>query len=130
MSILIYYRRVVRKRSPGGRSVQSWKARMALMLAMMAMLLTVAVPAMANHDNECDDWDWDQDEHEWVCVDDGDDGDDDFEGIELADFDLEVVCFLDADFDGLSDEDWADGWDNDWDGEIDEDDIDCFVTPD
>jgi hypothetical protein len=104
------------------------------MLAMMAMLLTVAVPAMANHDNDCDDGHWD--DHEWVCDDDGDDGDDedfddeDFEGIELADLDLEVVCFLDADFDGLSDEDWADGWDNDWDGEIDEDDIDCFVTAD
>ena len=108
--------------------MQSWKARLALMLAMMAMLLTFAVPAMANHDNDCDDGHWD--DHEWVCDDDGDDGDDDFEGIELADFDLEVVCFLDADFDGLSDEDWADGWDNDWDGEIDEDDIDCFVTPD
>jgi hypothetical protein len=106
---------------------------------MLAMLLMSAVPAMASHDGECDDWDWDADEEEWVCVDeddDGDDGDDedfddeDFEGIELADFDLEVVCFLDADFDGLSDEDWADGWDNDWDGEIDEDDIDCFVTAD
>ena len=114
--------------------MQSWKARLGLMLAMLAMLLMVSVPAaMANHDNGCDDWDWDHDEQEWVCVDeddDDDDGDEDFEGIELADFDLEVVCFLDADFDGLSDEDWADGWDNDWDGEIDEDDIDCFVTAD
>jgi hypothetical protein len=105
------------------------------MLAMLAMLLMVSVPAaMANHNGGCDDWDWDHDEEEWVCVDDGDDGDDDdeedFEGIELAELDLEVVCFLDADFDGLSDEDWADGWDNDWDGEIDEDDIDCFVTAD
>src|ERR687897_669478 len=118
MSILIYYRRAVRKQSPGGRSMQSWKARLGLMLAMLAMLLMVSVPAaMANHNSGCDDWDWDHDEE-------------DFEGIELAELDLEVVCFLDADFDGLSDEDWADGWDNDWDGEIDEDDIDCFVTAD
>ena len=109
--------------------MQSWKVRLALMLAMMAMLLTVAVPAMANHDNDCDDGHWD--DHEWVCDDDGDDGDDeDFDGIEIAEFDLdaEVVCFLDADADGWSDEDWADGLDNDGDWEIDEDDIDCEIV--
>lgn len=118
--------------------MKSWMERLGLMLAMLAMLLMSAVPAMASHDGCDDGFEWDEDEEEcvWVGHEHDEDEDEeefdeeDFEGIELADFDLEVVCFLDADFDGLSDEDWADGWDNDWDGEIDEDDIDCFVTAD
>ena len=110
--------------------MKSWMERLGLMLAMLAMLLMSAVPAMASHDGECDDWDWDADEEEWVCVDEDGDDEEDFEGIELAELDLEVVCFLDADWDGLHDEDWEDGEDNDWDGWIDEDDIDCFVEED
>jgi hypothetical protein len=122
--------------------MQSWKIRLGLMVAMLAMLLMVSMPvAVADHDDEWDDGHWlsenwdgdhddeddedDEDEEEW-----DEDWDEDFEGIELAELDLEVVCFLDADFDGWSDEDWADGHDNDWDGEIDEDDIDCVVTED
>jgi hypothetical protein len=107
--------------------MKSWMERLGLMLAMLAMLLMAAVPAMANHDDECEDgFEWDEDEEECVWVGD----DEDFEGIELAELDLEIVCFLDADWDGLHDEDWEDGEDNDWDGEIDEDDIDCFVEED
>ena len=111
--------------------MRSWMERLGLMLAMLAMLLMSSVPAMANHNGGCDDWDWDHDEEEWVCVDDDDDDDDEeFDGIEVADFSFDVVCFIDADFDGWHDEDWADGEDNDWDGWIDEDDIDCFVEED
>jgi hypothetical protein len=111
--------------------MQSWKIRLGLMLAMLAMLLMVSVSVAVADDDDCDDGHWDSDRHEWVCDDDGDDGDDeDFDGIEIAEFDLdaEVVCFLDADADGWSDEDWADGLDNDGDWEIDEDDIDCEIV--
>ncbi len=105
-----------------------WKARLMTFLTLMALLLaTFPGTALADHDDECDDVEWDGDE--WVCV---DDDDEDFDGIEVAEFDVEfeVVCFIDADWDGRFDEDWVDGIDNDGDWEIDEDDIDCFVEED
>ena len=106
--------------------MKSWMERLGLMLAMLAMLLMAAVPAMASHDDECEDgFEWDEDEEE--CVWDGDE--DDLEGLAAAfDLEIEAVCYLDDDWDGELNEDWGDGEDNDWDGEIDEDDINCVVT--
>ncbi len=102
--------------------MKSWMERLGLMLAMLAMLLMAAVPAMASHDDECEDgFEWDDDEEECVWV------GDDFDELDFATFEVELECSIDADWDGLHDEDWADGEDNDWDGWIDEDDIDCDV---
>ena len=102
--------------------MKSWMERLGLMLAMLAMLLMAAVPAMASHDDECEDgFEWDDDEEECVWA------GGDFDELDFGTFEVELECSIDADADGWHDEDWEDGEDNDWDGWIDEDDIDCVV---
>ena len=98
----------------------SGKARLGILLAMLAMLLAVSVPAAAEHDDgECDfDGDDSVSEEE---AEDCADAIEDFTGA-----DVDVVCTADDDDeDGLFDEDGDnDGEDDDEDGEVDEDD-DC-----
>jgi hypothetical protein len=119
----------------------SGKARLGIILAMLAMLLAVSVPAMAQDVDECD-----FDENGFVseeeaddCTDeddpcdfDGDDSVSEEEADDCADAledltgaDVQVLCVDDDDEDGLIDEDGDDdGEDDDEDGLVDEDD-DC-----
>ena len=125
----------------------SGKARLGIILAMLAMLLAVSVPAMAQDVDECD-----FDENGFVseeeaddCTDeddpcdfDGDDSVSEEEADDCADAledsledslglgaDVDAVCVDDDDGDGLLDEDGDDdGEDDDEDGLVDEDD-DC-----
>ena len=120
----------------------SGKVRLGIILAMLAMVLAVSVPAMAQDVDECD-----FDENGFVseeeaddCTDeddpcdfDGDDSVSEEEADDCADAledstgaDVDVVCTADDDDeDGLFDEDGDnDGEDDDEDGEVDEDD-DC-----
>jgi hypothetical protein len=71
--------------------MKSWMARLGLILAMLAMLLAVSVPAMAQLDDELDEF-------------------------ELDVGDCEIVSSGDDDGDGVEDEDESDGIDDDEDG--------------
>ena|SRR5215207_5134530 len=100
--------------------MQSWKARLSLVLAMSAMLLMVSVPAMASHDGD-DECDFDGDDS--VSEEEAEDCADAIE--DALDADVTVVCADDDDGDGWFDEDGDDdGEDDDGDGWVDEDD-DC-----
>ena len=89
--------------------MKSWKMRLGLVLTALAMLLAVSIPAMA----EDLDFDGLEDSLEDEFV----------EEVEIDDVD----CFeADEDGDGLIDEDLPDGFDNDFDGEVDEE-IVCIV---
>src|SRR5215204_7831721 len=132
---------IIGKAIIGGSSIVSGKVRLGIILAMLAMLLAVSVPAMAQDVDECD-----FDENGFVSeeeVDDCTDEDDpcDFDGDDsvseeeaddcadaledLTGADVQVLCVDDDDEDGLIDEDGDDdGEDDDEDGLVDEDD-DC-----
>ena len=99
--------------------MKSWKVRLGLVLTMLAMLLTVSVPAAAEHDDgECD-----FDGDDWVSEEEAEDCADALE--DLTGADVEVFCADDDDGDGWVDEDGDDdGEDDDEDGWVDEDD-DC-----
>src|SRR5215204_162252 len=139
---------IIGKAIIGGSSIVSGKVRLGIILAMLAMVLAVSVPAMAQDVNECD---FDEngfvsDEEADECVDEDVDecdfDEDDFVSDEEADecadaledsledslglgADVDAVCVDDDDGDGLLDEDGDnDGEDDDEDGEVDEDD-DC-----
>jgi hypothetical protein len=85
--------------------MKSWKARVGLVCTMLAMVLAVSIPAVA--DVDLGDFE-DAVEDEFVGVDDVD------------------CSFADDDGDGLFDEEAFDGEDNDFDGLTDED-IVCVV---
>lgn len=132
--------------------MKSWKARLGLVLTMLAMVLAVSIPAVADndrddihrecfpfcndrHDNDRDDFrlfcddndDCDRDDIRDLCDDFGDDGDCDIE--ELID-DCEDGDEEDCDFGDFDDLDFeVDNvelvcGDNDGDGSVDEDVVD------
>ncbi len=90
--------------------MRSWKVRMALMLATMAMMMAVAVPAFAQSEGDIAD----AIEAET--------------GFEVDDVDIE--CFEeDDDGDGFFGEDGdSDGEDDDFDGLFDEDEVECVAV--
>ncbi len=89
--------------------MRSWKTRLALMLAVMAMMMAVSVPAIAQDEGDIAD----AIEAET--------------GFEVDDVDIE--CFEeDDDGDGFFGEDGDfDGEDDDLDGFFDEDDVECYA---
>ena len=91
--------------------MQSWKVRLSLVFTMLAMLLAVSTPAMADDlDLVCE-----VDDVEWVSGADGElDTDTDFDGWNDSDF--FVLVELDCDEDDFG-EDW-DGHE-DWNGHED-----------
>ncbi len=116
--------------------MKSWKARLGLVLTMVAMVLAVSIPAVAEDDNcgdRCENrldrledvfgFDIDEDDLDRDDIEDiRDFNDDDFEDFS---FEAEDVAFFcgDDDGDGSIDEDDSDGIDNDLDGLLDEDDF-------
>ena len=91
--------------------MKSWKTRLGLVLAMLAMVLAVSVPAMADHEGDFEEF---LDEEEFVVE------------VELEDCDI-----VDEDGDGVDDEEIFDGFDNDGDISIDEDvELLCEVESD
>lgn len=127
--------------------MKSWKTRLGLVLTMLALVLAVSVPAVAEDDNcgdrcenrldrledvfgfDIDEDDLDRDDIEDIRDFDFDDNDfedirdfddDDFEDISFEADDVEFFCG-DDDGDGLVDEDDSDGIDDDLDGLFDED---------
>src|SRR5215204_885589 len=113
---------IIGKAIIGGSSIVSGKVRLGIILAMLAMVLAVSVPAMAQDVDECD---FDEngfvsDEEADECVDALEDSLEDSLGLGA---DVDAVCVDDDDGDGLLDEDGDDdGEDDDEDGEVDEDD--------
>ena len=101
--------------------MKGWKVRLGLVLTMLAMLLAVSVPAMAQDiDDECD-----FDGDDWVSEEEAEDCADAIEDWFGFGADVDVFCADDDDGDGWIDEDGDDdGEDDDEDGEVDEDD-DC-----
>jgi hypothetical protein len=98
----------------------SGKVRLGIILAMLAMVLAVSVPAMAQDVDECD-----FDEDDFVSEEEAEDCADALEDSFGLGADVDVVCVDDDDGDGFLDEDGDDdGEDDDEDGEVDEDD-DC-----
>jgi len=95
--------------------MQSWKVRLSLVFTMLAMLLAVSTPAMADDlDLVCE-----VDDVEWVSGADGVlDTDSDFDGWNDSDFFALVT--LDCDEDDVFDDDDDDDWDKDWDENWDE----------
>lgn len=120
--------------------MKSWKMRLGLVLTVLAMVLVISIPAVADNDRDCinrdgdrfcevngdGNGDNDRDNIEDFCDDNGDDGDEedcDFGFLDGSDFeigDVQLVCG-DNDGDGSVDEDAVDGLDNDLDGLLDED---------
>jgi hypothetical protein len=129
--------------------MKSWKMRLGLVLTMLAMVLAVSIPAMADNDRDCinrggdrfcevDGNDhfrnFDRDDIRDLCDDFGDEDDcdindlddleaDDFGFFDASDIDVDDLRFVcgDDDVDGFVDEDPVDGLDNDVDGQLDED---------
>ena len=122
--------------------MKSWKARLGLVLTMLAMVLVVSIPAVADNDRDCinrdgdrfcevnGDRDFDHGDFRHLCE-DNDSDDCDLEDVDFEDLrffddldfevdDVEFVCG-DNDGDGSVDEDAVDGLDNDLDGLLDED---------
>ena len=99
----------------------SGRARLGILLAMLAMLLAVSVPAVAEHDDDPCDFDEDDSSSE-------EEAEECAEAIEDSlpfGYDVDVICEDDDDGDGWFDEDGDDdGEDDDEDGWVDEDD-DC-----
>ncbi len=103
--------------------MQSWKVRLALMFAMMAMLIAVSVPAMAQEEEDflgdvdiyCEDYDGDGlDDYDLVECEDPFlvVGLEDYFGSDYSDLDgdgyldgLEIYC-EDVDADGLDDDEF------------------------
>ncbi|HVF00196.1 MAG TPA: hypothetical protein VNA27_02480 [Rubrobacteraceae bacterium] len=93
--------------------MQSWKARLGLMLAMLAMLLMVSVPVAVADDGEWDDLHGLSEK--WDDNDEGDEEEEDWEEELKEDWEdaldeeiqftvvLEVECEIDEDGDGLGD---------------------------
>ena len=130
--------------------MKSWKIRLTLLVAMLALVLAVSVPAVAEVDDcgdrcenrldrledrfgfEIDEDDLDGDDIEDIRDFDFDDddfdeedfdfNDDDFEDFSFESEDVEFFCG-DDDGDGSVDEDDSDGIDDDLDGLFDEDDF-------
>ncbi len=116
--------------------MKSWKTRLGLMLTMLALVLAVSVPAVAEDDNcgdRCENrldrledvfgFDIDEDDLDRDDIEDIRDfefDDDDFEDISFEVEDVEFFCG-DDDGDGLVNEDDSDGIDDDLDGLFDED---------
>lgn len=131
--------------------MKSWKMRLGLVLTMMAMVLAVSIPAVADEEDRfekrlerfedrLDFFDFEEDfflGEDFECEDFGDEDECDFEDFEdfVDDFDEEDLFvdnfFLEAesveffcgddDGDGLVGEDVVDGIDGDLDGLVDED---------
>ena len=100
--------------------MQSWKARLGLMLTVLAMLIAVSVPAVAQDLDACD-----FDGDDYVSEEEAEDCGDAIEDSLGFGADVDVYCGDDDDGDGSFDEDGDDdGEDDDEDGSVDEDD-DC-----
>jgi hypothetical protein len=79
----------------------SWKARLGLVFTMLAMVLAVSVPAVADHEDDFDDIEDFLGEEEFV--------------VEVEIEDCELVSTGNDDFDEFEDEDELDGIDQDGD---------------
>ncbi|MDQ4062486.1 MAG: hypothetical protein M3122_00980 [Actinomycetota bacterium] len=116
--------------------MKSWKTRLGLVLTMLALVLAVSVPAVAEDDNcgdRCENrldrpedvfgFDIDEDDLDRDDIEDIRDfefDDDDFEDISFEVEDVKFFCG-DDDGDGLVNEDDSGGIDDDLDGLFDED---------
>jgi hypothetical protein len=129
--------------------MKSWKVRLGLVLAMLAMVLAVSIPAVADEDDfedfleaelagevEVDDVDCDDDNDGWHNDEDDDDDNDGWNDDEDDDDDNDgwnddddVECVVELDVAGeevevlISDLD-GDGWNDDEDDDEDDDDED------